>query len=128
MVGITEIKSVFENVICKTRYEYRSDIKNFGKCIEISNEDFIFDMDDLMFIWIRVLPIKEKYIVEIATIQLPEPIRRQGILTEIFNNLQKLSIISEIRITGVSTDAMNNWCIKHNMKNLSECDYTLKLQ
>jgi len=49
MVGITEIKSAFENVICKTRYEYRSDIKNFGKCIEISNEDFIFDMGDLLF-------------------------------------------------------------------------------
>ena len=127
MTDINAIKKAFENVIDKTRYEYRSEIKNFGKCIEISNEDFIFDIDDSMFIWIRTLPIKGKYIVEIATIQLPEPIRRQGILTEIFNNLQKLSIISEIRITGVSTDAMNNWCIKHNMENLSECDYTLKL-
>lgn len=125
-IDIEKIKEIFQDCLDKTGYVYDITVENFGMCIKVSNEDIIFDMDDLMFVWVRTMPVKKKYIVEIATIQLPEQVRRRGTLTEIFNKLKKLSIISEIRITGVSTEPMRRFCKKHDMKTINMYDYYLE--
>ena len=124
--NISEIVKVFEDALDKTHYEYNIEIKNFGKCIEISNENFIFDEDDLMFIWVRTLNMSDKCTAEIATIQLPESIRRRGILDNILNNLLKIDWLTKIGITGVSTAPMRNFCIKHDMKTINDRDYYIE--
>jgi len=122
-MDIDIVKESFEKVLNKTRCEYKSEIKNFGQCIEISNKDFVFDLDEnCLFIWIRTLGNR----VEIATINLPESIRRIGILTEIINNLKEISSINEIAITGVSTEPMKNFCMKHGFISTNGYDFVLK--
>lgn len=117
MDKIDVIKKNIEFSLHKYNINFLIEIQNYGKCIAVSGFD--------MYIWIRLLPSREdgKYIVEFSSVQMPTNSRRQGMFTSIFNRLKNCKYVDTIRITGVCSSAMFNWCQKNKLTQNSFGDF-----
>ena len=65
----------------------------------------------------------DNIIVNLSTIDIDPNFKRQGVLTRLANNIASVKGISYIKIGGVCTQEMLNWCNKNGYKRMGEYGY-----
>lgn len=93
-----------------------------GKAIKI--ERHIVNKE--IYIWIRVIYDRRtmRVALDFSIVSFGPDLRRHGTFTRIINKLKTNDNISCIRVTGVCTEEMFNWCKKHGFKPSEiECDF-----
>lgn len=107
------------NVINKVLepYNVTAHFANNSNAISVDS----YDID----IWIRLLPVENKYKVEISSVEFSPKYRRKGIFTSLFNKLVNCEVVSKVVITSVCTPEMKNWCLKNGLKGDEYENYTL---
>ena len=107
------------NVINKVLepYNVTAHFANNSNAISVNSDD--------IDIWIRLLPVENKYKVEISSIGFVTKYRRKGIFTALFNDLVQCDAVAKVVITSVCTSEMKNWCLKNGLNGDEFGNYTL---
>ena len=93
-----------------------------GKSIRIEN----INENTEITMWIRVIynDEKDKARLDFSTVEFGDNLRRKGIFTTVINSIKNITSICEIRVTGVCTKEMFNWCKKNGfVESGVECDF-----
>lgn len=106
----TRIKKLFDLRKYRVYNPYRNSITIQGK----RNETYIY---------IRVEQMNSNIVLNFSNIDLDESIRRQGVFTNLVNELSKSNDVNIIKIGTVLTNEMLNWCKKHNFETKDNSDF-----
>ena len=97
--------------------------RNNNQCIEVSGED--------VNMWIRLLPTLNNNTMQVdfSSVFISEENQHKGVFTKVFKDLMLyVEGIDKLVVSSVCSDAMRNWCTKHNLVKSSLDDFTLYLQ
>lgn len=91
----------------------------------VNNNKVIEIQDNNIVLWLRLYAYNnsDKLNADISTIEIAPELRRNGIFETMCRRLKNCKYIDKLRITGVCTPEMNNWCRKHNLKEINPMDY-----
>lgn len=106
----------------------KDSLKLYGINIDINyvnNYRTIEVRDENMQLWLRLYVNGDKFNADISTIELAYDIRRMGIFDTLCKRLKNCKYIDVLKITGVCTPEMRNWCNKHKLKEVSMCDFVV---
>lgn len=126
MYKLEEVRVIANNIkrsLQRNNLECTVTIENGCKCIAINNDNH--SLDENLYIWIRLIPVEDKYIVDISNIYLPIKSRHKGVFTNIFYTLKRCKYVDSIKITSVCSIEMNNWCNKNKLKSVGSSTYGL---
>ncbi len=94
----------------------------------VNNNKVIAIQDNKIILWLRLYTYgcNDKLNADISTIELSPELRRRGTFETICRRLKNCKYIDKLRITGVCTPEMNNWCKKHGLKEVNPMDYLVE--
>lgn len=119
MISEQKVKVIGRNI--------RDSFKQHGIDVKIqyTNNYKVIAIDDKRGIqlWLRLYPSGDQINADISTIELPVEIRRKDIFNTMCKRLKNSKYINHLRITGVCTPEMMNFCKKHNFKEISPSDF-----
>jgi hypothetical protein len=113
--SIEIIRKNVNNSLKKCEIPAKTILDNNGRVIVAYNEHD-GSSEEMLYLWLRLLPSNDdKYIIEVSSIILPSSKRNCGVFQIIYNRLKRCKYIAEVRITGVCTTEMYNWCKKNKL-------------
>ena len=94
----------------------------------VNNNKVIAIQDDKIMLWLRLYAYgcNDKLNADISTIEISPELRRRGTFETMCRRLKNCKYIDKLRITGVCTPEMNNWCKKHGLKEINPMDYLVE--
>lgn len=104
---IDKIVSCIDNCLRKQGLNLNVHPANFDRCIEVREPE--------LTLWIRLLPIENKYRVGISTVELRQDLQRRGIFTKLYKSLCSCDVVEKVCIESVCSQEMLNWCSKNKL-------------